>query len=77
MRHTLSPLREGSFQMLSAERGSRVIRFRWYTETESVTVCINAGKTDAAIPSSEGTLYWAEGFQNGVLSPGGFVVTFR
>ena len=77
MRHALSPLREGSFQMLSAEGGSRVIRFRRYTGTESVTVCINAGKTDAAVSSSEETLYWAEGFQNGVLSSGGFVVTFR
>ena len=77
MRHALSPLREGSFQMLSAEGGSRVIRFRRYTGTESVTVCINAGKTDAAIPSSEGTLYWAEGLQDGILSPGGFAVAFQ
>ena len=77
MRHALSPLREGSFQMLDAEEGSRVIRFRRYTGTESVTVCINAGKTDAAVSSSEETLYWAEGFRNGVLSPGGFAVTFR
>ena len=77
MRHALSPLREGSFQILSAEGGSRVIRFRRYTGTESVTVCINAGKTDAAIPSPEGTLYWAEGLQDGILSPGGFAVAFQ
>ena len=70
-------MREGSFQMLSAEGGSRVIRFRRYTGTESVTVCINAGKTDAAILSSEGTLYWAEGLQDGILSPGGFAVAFQ
>ena len=77
MRHALSPLREGSFQMLSAEGGSRVIRFRRYTGTESVTVSINAGKADAAVSFPEEKLYWAEGFQNGVLSPGGFAVTFR
>ena len=77
MRHALSPLREGSFQILSAEGGSRVIRFRRYTGTESVTVSINAGKADAAVSFPEEKLYWAEGFQNGVLSPGGFAVTFR
>ena len=77
MRHALSPLRNGAFQMLSAEEGSRVIRFRRYTGAESVTVAINAGGTDAAIPRSEEKLYWAEGLQDGILSPGGFAVAFQ
>ena len=77
MRHALSPLRDGTFQMLSAEEGSRVIRFRRDTGAASVTVAINAGESDAAIPQSEETLYWAEGLQNGILSPGGFSVTYR
>lgn len=77
MRHALSPLRNGAFQMLSAEEGSRVIRFRRDTGAESVTVAINAGEADAAIPFSEEKLYWAEGLQNGILSPGGFSVTHR
>ena len=77
MRHALSPLREGSFQMLSAEGGSRVIRFRRYTGTESVTVSINAGKADAAVSFPEEKLYWAEGLQDGILSPGGFAVAFQ
>ena len=41
------------------------------------TVAINAGEADAAIPFSEKTLYWAEGLQNGILSPGGFCITYR
>lgn len=77
MRHALSPLRDGTFQMLSAEEGSRVIRFRRDTGAASVTVAINAGESDAAIPQSEETLYWAEGLQNGILSPDGFSVTYR
>ena len=74
---TLSPLRDGTFQMLSAEEGSRVIRFRRDTGAASVMVCINAGNTATAIPQSGETLYWAEGLQNGILSPGGFSVTYR
>ena len=54
-----------------------MIRFRRYTGTESVTVSINAGEADAAVSFPEEKLYWAEGFQIGVLSPGGFAVTFR
>ena len=77
MRHALSSLRDGTFQMLSAEEDSRVIRFRRDTGAASVTVAINAGESDAAIPQSEETLYWAEGLQNGILSPGGFCITYR
>ena len=77
MRHALSPLRDGTFQMLSAEEGSRVIRFRRDTGAASVTVAINVGETDAAVPPSEEKLYWAEGLQNGILSPSGFSVTYR
>ena len=76
MRRTLIPLRRGDFQILSAEVGSRVLCFRRSTRTEAVTVTINAGETEAALPRPEETLYWAEGLQNGVLSPGGFAVTY-
>lgn len=73
----MSPLQDGTFQMLSAEEGSRVIRFRRDTGAASVTVAINAGNTAATIPQSEETLYWAEGLQDGILSPGGFAVAFQ
>ena len=75
MRHELSALREGDFQMLSADEGSRVLRFRRSTPMCSVTVSVNAGTSDAVIPSSEEKLYWAEGFQDGILAPGGFLIT--
>ena len=75
MRRDLSPLRRGDFQMLSAEVGSRVLCFRRSTGTEAVTVTINAGTTETALPPSEEMLYWAEGLQGSSLSPGGFAVT--
>ena len=75
MRHELPALREGDFQMLSADEGSRVLRFRRSTPMCSVTVSVNAGTTDAAIPAQEGKPYWAEGFRDGILAPGGFLVT--
>ena len=75
MRHELPALREGDFQMLSADEGSRVLHFRRSTPMCSVTVSVNAGTTDAAIPAQEGKPYWAEGFRDGILAPGGFLVT--
>mgnify|MGYP002524266026 FL=1 len=74
MRHTLAPLREGDFRMLSAEAGSRMLCFRRSTERESVTVAINAGDAPAVLPFTEGKIYWAEGFRDGTLFPGGFAV---
>ena len=60
--------------MLSAEAGSRMLCFRRSTERESVTVAINAGDAPAVLPFTEGKIYWAEGFRDGTLFPGGFAV---
>lgn len=74
MRKELSPLRRGDFRILSAREGSRVLLFRRQWKGESVTVGINAGDENAALPDVPGSLYWSLGLRDRRLSPGGFAV---
>lgn len=74
MRYKLAPLRRGDFRMISAEQGSGGIVYARSIGSWKVTVCINPGKTSAAIPDFAGTPYWAEGWEGGKITAGGFAV---
>ena len=74
MRKELAPLRRGNFRMLSAEPGSRLLVFERNLNGEKVTVCIHCGKEPTRLPVIAGTLYWAEGAQDGTLAEQSFAI---
>lgn len=74
MRKELAPLRRGNFRMLSAEPGSRLLVFERNLNGKKVTVCIHCGKEPTRLPVIAGTLYWAEGAQDGTLAEQSFAI---
>ena len=74
MRKEFAPLRRGNFRMLSAEPGSHLLVYERVLDGEKITVCIHCGKKPATLPEIAGTLYWAEGVQDGTLAEQSFAI---
>ena len=60
--------------MLSAQPGSGLLIFSRTAENQRVTVCLNRGPTQTALPTECGSPYWAEHLTEHHLSPHGFAI---
>ncbi len=76
MRRELAPLRRGDFRMISAEYGSGLIVYERNLGDQAVTVCIHCGKGGVTLPEITGTLFWADGLEDGRLAGQSFAVFF-
>ena len=74
LRRELLPLRRGDFRMLSAQPGSGLLVYSRRAGSQRVIVCLNRGSSQAALPGTCGSPYWAEHLTGNRLSPHGFAI---
>lgn len=76
VRKQVDALRHGKYKCISAKKGSRILWYERYTETECITIILNAGSLDEKIEVNleKKMMIWQYGFEESCLLAYGFII---